>query len=273
MDSELIKSLLVMADVVEVRDPYTGGHLWRVSQFAKLLSIKAGLPEAEAIQISLGGYLHDLGKVGIPDSILKKPGKLTEQEFEIIKTHPLIGGRMINEHPLSSLVCSPILEHHERLDGKGYPCGLRGDQISLSSRIVGISDAFDAMTSTRFYRKALTLETALQILEQGSGTQFDSTLVSHMRKLGCAGDLTHIIGHSADGIPLVTCPQCGPVIAIPRSTHDGDVVYCRACHSELTLQEKGDTFTAEVIGTTDDLVKLEHRIDLDAINTLLTQTV
>lgn len=81
------------------------------------------------------------------------------------------------------------------------------------------------MTSTRSYRKALTLETALQILEQGSGTQFDSTLVSHMRKLGRAGDLTHIIGHSADGIPVVACPHCGPVIAIPRSIQDGDVIY------------------------------------------------
>lgn len=268
MNSDLIKSLLVMADVVEARDPYTGGHLWRVSQFAKLLSIKAGLAEVEAIQISLGGYLHDLGKVGIPDSILKNPGKLTEQEFEIVKTHPQIGSGMINAHPLSSLVCSPILEHHERLDGKGYPCGLSGDQISLSSRIVGISDALDAMTSTRSYRKALTLETALQILEQGSGTQFDTILVSHMYELGRAGDLAHIIGHSADGIPLVICPHCGPVLAIPRSTRDGDVVYCRACHSELTLHKDGNTFLAETTGMTDDPAKLEHKIDLDVINTL-----
>lgn len=123
MNNDLIKSLLVMADVVEGRDPYTGGYLWRVSQFAKLLSIKTGLAETEAIQTSLGGYLHDLGKVGIPDAILRKPDKLSEQEFEIIKTHPLLGGGIINAHPLSSLVCSPILEHHERLDGKGYPCG------------------------------------------------------------------------------------------------------------------------------------------------------
>jgi hypothetical protein len=150
--------------------------------------------------------------------------------------------------------------------------GLSGDQIILSSRIVRISDAFDAMTSTRSYRIALIRETALQILEQGSGTQFDSTLVSHMCELGRAGDLSHIIGHSADGIPLVVCPRCGPVIAIPSSTQDGDVVYCRACHSELALQEKGDTFTAEMIGMTEDLGNLEHRIELDAINTLLTQT-
>ena len=266
MNRELIKSLLIMADMVEARDPYTGGHLWRVSQFAKLLSIKAGLSETEAIHISLGGYLHDLGKIGIPDVILRKPDKLTEQEFEIIKTHPLIGGKLINEHPLSGLVYRPILEHHERPDGKGYPCGLSNDQISLSSRIVGISDAFDATTSTRPYRKALTLETALQLLEQGSGTQFDSILVSHMYELGRAGDLSHIIGHSSEGIPLVICPHCGPVVALPRSTRDGAVVYCRACHSELTLHKDKDTFIAEMTGMTDDPAKLEHRIDLDTIN-------
>ena len=90
--------------------------------------------------------MHDLGKIGIPDAILRKPDKLTELELKIIKTHPLIGGKLINEHPLSSLVCRPILEHPERLDRKGYPCGLSSDQISLSSRIVGILDSFDAMT-------------------------------------------------------------------------------------------------------------------------------
>ncbi len=100
------------------------------------------------------------------------------------------------------------------------------------------------MTSTRFYRKALTLETALQILEQGSGTQFDSALVNHMCELGRADDLPHIIGHSADGIPLVTYPHYGTVIAIPPSTQDGDVVYCRACQSELTLLRKDNTFEA-----------------------------
>ena len=99
---------------------------------------------------------------------------------------------MINKHPLSSLVCRPILEHHERLDGKGYPCGLFGDQISLPSRIVGISNALDAMTSTRSYRKALSVESALRSLEQGAGTQFDRLLVCHAGEFGRAGDLSHI---------------------------------------------------------------------------------
>jgi len=269
MNNELIKSLLVMAETVEARDPYTGGHLWRVSQFAKLLSVKVGRPEAEAIQISLGGYLHDLGKVEIPETILRKPGRLTDHEFEIIKTHPLIGGRIINEHPLSSLVCRPILEHHERLDGKGYPCGLSGNRIAFSSRIVGISDALDAMTSTRSYRKALSLETTLQLLERGSGTQFDSVLVSHMCELGRAGDLSHIIGHSADGIPLVTCPHCGPVIAIPRNTMDGDVIYCRACHSELILHKESDMFVAEMTGMIGDPRNLEPRANEDAMEDVL----
>lgn len=129
------------------------------------------------------------------------------------------------------------------------------------------------MTSTRSYRKALPLQAALQNLERGAGTQFDAALVSHMCELGRAGDLAHIIRHSADGIPLVICPHCGPVVAIPRSTLDGDVVYCRACHSELTLHEESDTFSAEMTGVTDDPVKLEHRIDLDLITTLLAQTV
>jgi HD-GYP domain-containing protein (c-di-GMP phosphodiesterase class II) len=93
IDKPLLKSLLLMADIIEARDPYTGGHVWRVSQFAKLLSIKVGLSETEAIQISLGGYLHYLGKVGTPVSILRKPEKLSEQEFEIIKTHPLSAAR------------------------------------------------------------------------------------------------------------------------------------------------------------------------------------
>jgi HD-GYP domain-containing protein (c-di-GMP phosphodiesterase class II) len=95
------------------------------------------------------------------------------QEFDTIKTHPLIGEKLIEEHPLSGLVCKPIVEHHERLDGKGYPYGLAEDQIALPSRIVGISDALDAMTSTRPYRKALPQETALELLERGAGSQFD----------------------------------------------------------------------------------------------------
>lgn len=271
MKKALLKSLLILADIVEARDPYTGGHLWRVSQFAKVLAVKAGLTEVEAIQIGLGGYLHDLGKIGIPDTILLKPGKLTEQEFDTIKTHPLIGERLINEHPLSGLVRIPIVQHHERLDGEGYPYGLADDQIALQARIVGISDALDAMTSTRPYRKALTQETALELLEYGAGSQFDPMLVGHICELGRAGDLSHIMGHSAESIPLVTCPTCGPVIAVPRTARDGDVVFCRACTGELTLHKTADSFDAELTGMTRDAFDLQAYPNAATIEDLMRQ--
>ncbi|MGQ9834268.1 MAG: HD-GYP domain-containing protein [Candidatus Villigracilaceae bacterium] len=209
IDKDLLKSLLIMADIIEARDPYTGGHVWRVSQYAKLLAIKIWLPEDEVIKISIAAYLHDLGKVGIPDDILKKADALTEAEYAIVKTHPSIGSKLLGGHPLAEMVVSAANDHHEWVDGKGYPRGLHGEQISLIARIVSIVDAFDAMTSTRPYRKGMPVDVALDILEKGAGTQFDAELVGHMCELGRAGDLDHIAGHTAEGIPAVTCPHCG----------------------------------------------------------------
>ncbi len=158
MIKPLIKSLLVLAEIVEARDPYTGGHLWRVSQFGKLLAIKMGLSETKAVLVSLGGYLHDLGKVGIPDEVLLKVGSLSESEYSLIKTHPLIGKKLIDEHPLSEMVSRVILEHHERVDGEGYPQGLYGEDISPAAKIVALVDMLDALTSVRPYRREMPLE-------------------------------------------------------------------------------------------------------------------
>jgi hypothetical protein len=271
IDKPLLKSLLIMADIIEARDPYTGGHVWRVSQFSKLLAIKIGLLEDEIIKISIAAYLHDLGKVGIPDDILKKSEALTDEEYAIIKTHPSIGGKLLGSHPLAEMVTSAANDHHERMDGKGYPRGLSSKQISLTTRIISIADAFDAMTSVRPYRKGMSVEQALCRLEEGAGTQFDSELVGHMSELGRAGDLAHIVGHTADGIPAVTCPHCGPVIAIPRNTKDDDIIYCRACHSQLKLHQSGDTFVAEMTGMSDDPRNLEPRANEDAVEDILAQ--
>ncbi|MBI3150691.1 MAG: HD domain-containing protein [Chloroflexi bacterium] len=271
IDKPLLKSLLIMADIIEARDPYTGGHVWRVSQFAKLLATKIGLPEDEIIKISIAAYLHDLGKVGIPDDILRKAEALTDAEYAIIKTHPSIGSRLLAGHPLGEMVTSVANEHHERIDGKGYPNGLSGAQLSLTARIVSIADAFDAMTSTRPYRKGMSVEKALCRLEDDAGTQFDSELANHMCALGRAGDLVHIVGHTAEGIPAVTCPHCGPVIAIPRNTKDGDIIYCRACHSQLELHQSGDTFTAEMTGMSDDPRDLEPYANEASADDVLAQ--
>lgn len=271
IDKPLLKSLLVMADIIEARDPYTGGHVWRVSQFAKLLATKIGLSEDEIIKISIAAYLHDLGKVGIPDHILQKAEALTDAEYAIVKTHPSIGSRLLGGHPLAEMVTSAAKDHHERLDGTGYPNGLRGDQLSLTARIVSIADAFDAMTSTRPYRKGMSVEQALGRLEEGAGTQFDAELAGHMCELARAGDLAHIVGHTADGIPAVICPHCGSILAIPRSTEDGDIIYCRACHAELELHRAADTFEVERTGMTDNPRNLEPRANEDAIEDILAQ--
>jgi HD-GYP domain-containing protein (c-di-GMP phosphodiesterase class II) len=157
---DILASLLTAAWMVEARDPYTSGHLWRVSQFAMILAAKAGLPAAEVPRIAMAGFLHDLGKIGIPDAILGKPGRLTEEEYSVIKTHLCIGSSMLAGHPLASLVDAAVLMHHEMPNGKGYPLGLMGKDIPIDARIIGLCDAFDAMTSARPYREGMPREQA-----------------------------------------------------------------------------------------------------------------
>lgn len=213
---DLLASLLTMAWFVEARDPYTGGHLWRVSKYARLLADAHGLSEAEAARAGLGGFLHDLGKIAIPDAILRKPGPLTPSEFDTMRTHPQVGIRMLAGHPFSALVGEAVQLHHERIDGGGYPHGHKGDDIPLVARIVGVCDAFDAMTSQRPYHAPLPPDEALSELRRGRLTQFDGRLVDAFLAIGGTGNLDGIIRHTDEGIPLQSCPMCGPTLVIRR---------------------------------------------------------
>lgn len=235
LTNPLLQSLLAMAWFVEARDPYTGGHLWRVSRYAYLLATGMRLTKADCARISLGGFLHDLGKIGIPDAILGKTGALTDQEYTQIKTHPDIGLRLLGGHPLAPLVESAVGSHHERPDGKGYPKGLSGDALSLDARIVGLCDAFDAMTSQRPYRSGMSEEKALAIIIQEAGHQFDANLIPVFKSLSHQGVLAHIMGHSDEGIPLQDCPMCGPTLVITRENKVGENIYCRSCEGEFEL--------------------------------------
>ncbi|BCB27385.1 hypothetical protein SKTS_22710 [Sulfurimicrobium lacus] len=253
---DLLKSLYVMASLVEARDPYTGGHLWRVSQFSRLLAEAAGLPETDIERIALGGFLHDLGKVGVPDAILNKPDRLTDEEYAVIKTHPEVGNRVLSGHPLAALARAAVLSHHEMPDGNGYPHRLSGDEIAFDARIVGICDAFDAMTSTRPYRRGMPVHKALAIIEENLGRQFDSALGERFLRLGRAGQLDHIVGHSESGIPLQECPMCGPTIVVRRDHHTGDHVFCRHCGGEARVERDGNAihvFPTGHKGTPEDL--------------------
>lgn len=266
---ELLKNLLAMAWFVEARDPYTGGHLWRVSRYARLLADRAGLPESEAARISVGGFLHDLGKIGVPDAILRKPGALTDDEYAVMKTHPDVGLRMLAGHPLKSLVRDAVGLHHERPDGRGYPKGLTQADIPLAARIVGICDAFDAMTSARPYRAALPRDEALRRLRDGVGTQFDAALAEHFLALGEAGTLDHIIGHSDDGIPLQVCPMCGPTLVIQREKRVGDALFCRNCGGEFHLFATPKGLQAQPTGKSGTPADLEPELDVALIERTL----
>lgn len=246
----LLRSLMLMAWMVEARDPYTGGHLWRVARMAEELGRSMGLPDKEIRRIALAGFLHDIGKIGVPDAVLRKPGKLDDDEYAVIKAHPDIGRRILAEHPLAHLVMDVVFHHHETPDGRGYPLGLANTDIPLDARLVGICDAFDAMTSTRPYRKGMPIAKALDIISNAAGTQFDAELARQFVALGHAGAFDHIVGHTDEGIPLGVCISCGPVIQRYRHTQAGEHADCPACNARYEWQQTGSGLHAAHIGKT-----------------------
>lgn len=225
----VLRSLLTMATVVEARDAYTGGHTWRVSRYGEVLARAAGLRDDEVFAVRVGGLVHDIGKVAIADSILNKPGPLTAIEFQAMREHPRLGRSIVAGHPLETMVLSAVGEHHERLDGRGYPDGREKEQVGLIGRIVAISDAFDAMTSTRPYRPGLPVVQARENLKSGEGSQFDPGLVKIFLGLLDGGELAHILGHANDMQLMLSCTQCGPIIAPASDISDGDQVQCPHC--------------------------------------------
>lgn len=268
----LLKSLFIMASMVEARDPYTGGHLWRVSQYSRILAEDSGLPSNVTARIALGGFLHDLGKISIPDAILNKPDKLTDEEYEVIKTHPDVGNRLLANHPLADLARSAVLSHHEMPDGHGYPNGLSGAAISVDASIVGICDAFDAMTSTRPYRRGMPFNEALIIIQNNLGTQFHADWGQRFIKLGQSAHLDHILGHSDLGIPIQECPICGPTIVVHKEHTNGDHVYCRACGSEATVQRENNQLSIKPTGRKGSKRELEPAIDNRLLNELVMES-
>lgn len=261
----LLTSLLVLAWMVEARDPYTGGHLWRVSRFARILASDAGLSQADVARISIGGFLHDIGKISVPDHILGKKDRLTDQEYEVIKAHPEVGWRVLAEHPLADLAEAAVRSHHETPDGKGYPKGLSGYTIPIDARIVGICDAFDAMTSTRPYRRGMSVDKALSIIEENLTTQFDDSLGQRFIALGRAGGLDHVVGHTDEGIPLRECTVCGPTLVLKRNQAVGDRIYCQSCTGEYITEEHGGQLVTISTGRLGSPKALEPQTDIALI--------
>ena len=177
-DSRTWEVATSLAGAIDAKDPYTKGHSTSVSRFSEALARAINLPEKEVSRITLGALLHDVGKIGIPETVLKKEGPLSDEEWTIMKQHPVIGAeKVLQPNPnLRDLI--PIVRyHHERIDGKGYPDSLKNGDIPLAAKIVAIADTYHALISDRPYRKGMNIEKALSILEEGAGTQWDENLV------------------------------------------------------------------------------------------------
>ncbi len=167
----MLASITSLVSALEARDSYTRGHSESVATIVSGMSALMGANKEEIDRITIGGKLHDIGKIGVRDSVLLKPGALTDEEFAQIKQHPLIGAKILESIPSLSDIVSVVLCHHERLDGKGYPQGLKGKDIPKPARMTAVADTYNALTSDRPYRKGMPQEKALQIVEEAKGTQ------------------------------------------------------------------------------------------------------
>jgi len=197
LEELFIASIQSLADALELKDSYTRGHSVRVSHVSGLIARELGLDGDTVRQLELGGHLHDIGKIGVREDVLNKPGKLTAEEYAHIMTHPVLGWRILL--PLlsdSPVALNVVRSHHERIDGRGVPDGVRGDAIPREARIACVADAFDAMMSGRPYRAQLTVEGALTELGRHAGTQFDPQVVEALLAVVRRGDIAAPVRHS-----------------------------------------------------------------------------
>jgi putative two-component system response regulator len=172
--------MMTLANTVDAKDQYTRGHSVRVATYAKEMAVRMGKSKEETDMVYYIGLLHDIGKIGISDTIINKPGKLTDEEYAVIKTHPAIGADILKDMTEIPNAAIGAHWHHERYDGNGYPDGLKGEEIPEYARIIGVADAYDAMTSKRSYRDVLPQEVVRAEIEKGKGTQFDPDIADIM---------------------------------------------------------------------------------------------
>ena len=212
------ETVRALASAIDARDPYTHGHSIRVAAYSQLLARKSGLDDADVEAIRRGCLVHDIGKIGVRDTVLLKPGQLSPAEQAEMREHPAVGYRMLQRLEWDQRVFDVVLHHHERWDGSGYPYGLVAEAVPVVARVVAIADALDAMTSRRPYRSALTYPEALEVIVSQAGIQFDPGLVKAFRAARReVGRLVKALGYTAgttvDGSRASTVT--GPVTELP----------------------------------------------------------
>jgi response regulator RpfG family c-di-GMP phosphodiesterase len=205
LEELFLAGVQALAEALELKDPYTRGHSVRVSQYSSVIARALGLADEVVRQIELGGHVHDIGKIGVREAVLNKPGPLTDEEYRHIMSHPLVGWRvlapLLGEAPVALNI---VRSHHERIDGRGVPDGLAGAAIPLEARITAVADAMDAMTSGRPYRgMEMTLDAALAELSRNAGTQFDGDIVRVVCEAAERGDL-YLLPRTTGQFPAVS---------------------------------------------------------------------
>ena len=183
------ETILTIAKTVDAKDENTSQHSVRVSEYSIMIAKRLGYDEEQCENLKKTALLHDIGKIGIPDSVLKKPDRLTDDEYAIMRSHVIRGAEILKNFTIVDNVSEGALYHHERYDGRGYMHGLKGEEIPLNARIIGLADAFDAMTANRVYRKKLDFDFVLSEIEKNKGTQFDPKLVDIMLEIIKDGEI------------------------------------------------------------------------------------
>jgi putative nucleotidyltransferase with HDIG domain len=189
LDAAYLQFVETMAQALDARDPYTAGHSLRVAAYSHTLARALGLSDQDAETIRVAAQLHDIGKIGIPDAVLQKPGMLTPEEYGLIKLHPQIGRKILEKVGRFESLLAVVELHHENYDGTGYPYALAGHHVPIAARIVHVADAFDAMTTTRSYRPALSLRSATHEIERNAGRMFDPVVAKTFLKLIAEGEI------------------------------------------------------------------------------------
>jgi HD-GYP domain-containing protein (c-di-GMP phosphodiesterase class II) len=241
------ETLVMMANAIELRDHYTVGHTWRVTNFAVETARMMGWTEEKLKECEMGGVLHDVGKIGIDDAILHKPGRLDEEEFEKMKVHPERGARILQDSRFLTPLVPYALYHHEKYDGSGYPYGMKGEDIPTEGRLIAVADTFDAMTSNRPYRKGLDPEVAIERLLECRGTQLDPDIVDVFVQCYRDGKIGRIMQEYHKGSKSIACPFCSTYIRIPEGGEAGGEFECGVCHRRIRLLAEDDEYYGEVV--------------------------
>lgn len=241
-------TLIALASAIELRDHYTVGHTWRVTNFSVAIARELGWAPEKLKEIQMGGVLHDIGKLAVDDSILRKPGRLTDEEYAKMKVHPERGAQLLQDVPFLHPLIPYCLYHHERYDGRGYPFGLKGEDIPLEGRILSVADTFDAMTSNWPYRKGLDPEISIAEIERGRGSQFDPVCVDALVRSYREGKIDSILqDYFKKEVKSIACPFCSTFIRLPDDVQAGDQHQCNVCHRTLLIREENQSFYADLL--------------------------